>query len=129
MEWGDLIWCDLDQRGSSRNLCYSKLQNFCAQLFQLQNYFCAQYFRFFCLQGFHFHFSMWHYKAIPCRKDPIYLWRSWRCRIWQTVRISDCGHNGSIWFHPSAGINIPPVYGNINTTIQTPEGVVALTTV
>ena len=44
------------------------------------------------------------------------------------VRLWDRGHDGSLWVHPSEVINIPPVYGNINTTIQTPDGEVFLFT-
>ena len=45
MEGVDYSRCDSDQRVPSRNVLDSKLQNFCAQLFQLRNYFCAQHFR------------------------------------------------------------------------------------
>ena len=38
----DLNWHDLNWRASS--WCYSKLQNFCAQVFKLKNNFCAQLF-------------------------------------------------------------------------------------
>ena len=38
------IWSNLDWRELSGNLCDSKLQIFCAQRFQLQNYFHAQIF-------------------------------------------------------------------------------------
>ena len=38
------------------------------------------------------------------------------------VRLWDCGHNGYLWDHYYAVININPVSGNISTTIQTPEG-------
>ena len=47
----------------------------------------------------------------------------------RSVRLGDCGHYGSLWFHPSAIINIPPGYRNINTTIQTPNGELVLITV
>ena len=46
-----------------------------------------------------------------------------------TVRIWDCGQNWSLWIYPSASINIPPGYGNISNTIQTPEGEVVIITV
>ena len=45
-----------------------------------------------------------------------------------SVRIWYCGHNGYLWFHPSAVINIPPIYGNTNITIQTHDGEVVLVT-
>ena len=38
------------------------------------------------------------------------------------VRLWYCGLNGSLWFHPSVFINIPPGSGNINTTIKNPDG-------
>ena len=41
----------------------------------------------------------------------------------------DCGHNGYLWVHPSAVINIPPGYGNISNTIETPEEEVGMITV
>ena len=41
----------------------------------------------------------------------------------------DCVHNGSLWVHTSAVINIPPGSGNINTTIQTPYGGVVPVTI
>ena len=47
LEQVDLSWCDLYQHESIWNLCDSKLQNFCAQNFQLQNYFPAQNFQTF----------------------------------------------------------------------------------
>ena len=52
MEWVDSIWCDLYKRESNRDIfysnlesswCDSNLQNFCAQIFQLRNYFHAQH--------------------------------------------------------------------------------------
>ena len=46
-----------------------------------------------------------------------------------SVRLWDRGHNGSLWVHPSAVINLPPESGNINTTIQNPDGGVFLGTV
>ena len=39
-----------------------------------------------------------------------------------SVRLWDCGHNGSLWVHPSAVISTPHGYGNIITTIQTSKG-------
>ena len=44
-------------------------------------------------------------------------------------RLWDSGHNGSLWVHPSVVINILPISGNINTTIQTYEGEVVTITV
>ena len=53
LKWVDLSWCDLDQHELSQNIfysnlesicCDSNLQNFCAQHFQLRNYFCDHYF-------------------------------------------------------------------------------------
>ena len=50
LEFVESSWCDSDQRKSSQNLfyynlesswCDSNLQNFCAKLFQLRNYFRA----------------------------------------------------------------------------------------
>ena len=38
-----------------------------------------------------------------------------------TVIIWYCVHDGYLWIHPSAVINILPGYGNISTTIQTPD--------
>ena len=38
----------------------------------------------------------------------------------------DRGHDGSLWFHHIVIINIPPGSGNINTTIQNPDGEVVL---
>ena len=32
------------------------------------------------------------------------------------------GHDGYLWVYPSVVINIAPGSGNINTTIQTPDG-------
>ena len=37
-----------------------------------------------------------------------------------TFLLWDCGHDGSLWVHASAVINIMPGSGNINTTIQAP---------
>ena len=46
----------------------------------------------------------------------------------RNVRLWDSGHDGSLWVHPSAVINIPPVSGNISTAIQTHErGLVPIT--
>ena len=39
-----------------------------------------------------------------------------------SVKLWDSDHNGSLWFHPSAVINITPGSGNTNNTIQTPNG-------
>ena len=39
-----------------------------------------------------------------------------------SIRLWDHGHDGYLWVHPSAVINIPPRYGNINTTIKTIDG-------
>ena len=41
----------------------------------------------------------------------------------------DHGHDGSLWVHSSALINILPRSGNISTTIQNPEGGLVLITV
>ena len=46
-----------------------------------------------------------------------------------SVRLWDLGHDGSLWVHPSAVINIMPRSGNINTTIQTTDGEVVPVTV
>ena len=46
-----------------------------------------------------------------------------------SARFWDCGHNGSLWINPSAVINVLSVPGNINTTIQTPDGEVVPITV
>ena len=46
-----------------------------------------------------------------------------------TVRLWDCGHDGSLWVHTSAVINITPIFGNISTTIQNTEGKVVPITV
>ena len=46
-----------------------------------------------------------------------------------SVRLWYHGHDGYLWFHPSAVINIPTGSGNISTTIQTPEGEVVPITV
>ena len=82
MVWVDLSRCDSDQRESSWNLCDSKLQNFCAQLFQLKKYFRAQHFRNFCyLQCFHFHFSLRHSTECPCRQYPTSILWSQTCQI------------------------------------------------
>ena len=40
----------------------------------------------------------------------------------RSVRLYYCGHDGSLWVHPSAVINILPGSGNISTIIQIPEG-------
>ena len=45
------------------------------------------------------------------------------------VRLWDSGHDGSLWCHLSAIINILPISGNINNTIQTPDGEVVPVTV
>ena len=125
LEWVDTSWCDLDQREPSWNICDSKLQNF-----QLKNYFHAQHFqRFFALKVFTFTFHC----TIP-QKSPICDIRSSDERIKYfkvacTVRIWDRGHDGSLWVHPSAVINIPLGSGNISTTIQTPKGEVVPVTV
>ena len=39
-----------------------------------------------------------------------------------SVRLWDRGHHGSLWFHLSAVINIPPISGNSNITVQSPNG-------
>ena len=39
-----------------------------------------------------------------------------------SIRIWDCGHDGSMWFHLIVVINITSGSGNINTTIQTTDG-------
>ena len=41
-----------------------------------------------------------------------------------SVNFWDAGSDGSLWFHPSAVINIPPKSPDLNTStnIQTPEG-------
>ena len=58
MEWVDSSRCDLDQRESSRNLCDSKLQKFCAQPFQLQIIFALSIFETFVdSKVFTFNFS------------------------------------------------------------------------
>ena len=43
-----------------------------------------------------------------------------------SVILWHCGCDGFLWFHPSAVINILPGSGNINTTIQNPDGEVVL---
>ena len=45
------------------------------------------------------------------------------------VSLWDRGHDGSLWFRLSAVINIPPGSGNINSTIQAPDGEVVPVTV
>ena len=45
------------------------------------------------------------------------------------VRLWYLGHNWFLWVHTSAVINNLPIYGNINTTIQTVNGEVVLVTV
>ena len=45
------------------------------------------------------------------------------------VRLWYLGHNWFLWVHISAVINNLPIYGNINTTIQTVNGEVVLVTV
>ena len=49
--------------------------------------------------------------------------------VFCSVRPWDTGHDGSLWVHTSWVINIPTRSGNINTTIQTPNGEVVLVTV
>ena len=44
----------------------------------------------------------------------------------RTVRLWDCGQDGSLWVYTSAVINISPGSGNSSTTIQTPNGEVIL---
>ena len=44
----------------------------------------------------------------------------------QSVRLWDCGRGYSLWVHPSAVINIMLGSGDINITIQTPDGEVVL---
>ena len=46
-----------------------------------------------------------------------------------TVRLWDCGYDGSLWVHTSAVINITPIFRNISTTIQNTEGKVVPITV
>ena len=46
-----------------------------------------------------------------------------------SVILWDRGHDGSLWVHPRTVINITHGSGNINTTIQTPDGEVVPTTV
>ena len=46
-----------------------------------------------------------------------------------SVILWHCGCDGFLWFHPSAVINILPGSGNINTTIQNPDGEVVPVTV
>ena len=43
-----------------------------------------------------------------------------------SVRIWYCGHNGFLSVHHSAVIYIPPISGDINTTIQNPDGELVL---
>ena len=45
------------------------------------------------------------------------------------VIIWESGHNGSLWVHPIAVINILTKYGNFNKTIQTIYGEVVPVTV
>ena len=80
LESVDLSWCDSDQHKSSRNISDSKLQNFCAQLLKLQNYFCVQHaWKGCCLQGFYFNFSLRYATKIPYRGYSTSFWRSLRC--------------------------------------------------
>ena len=44
LEWVDQSWRDSDWRESSWNFCDTKLQNFCAQCFQLQIIFALRIF-------------------------------------------------------------------------------------
>ena len=123
LECIDLSWCDLDQREPIWNICDSKSQDFCAQLFQLQNYFCAQNFfgKFVASKVFTFNF----YCAMPQQSPVGDIWSpSYRIEdvaVALTVRLWDRGNDMSLWVHPSSVINIAPIYGNISTNIQTPE--------
>ena len=72
LEIFDSSRCDSYQHEPSRNICDSKLQNFCAQLFQLRKYFCAQHFRKFVAPKI---FTYTFHCVIP-RQSPIgWVWR------------------------------------------------------
>ena len=49
--------------------------------------------------------------------------------VFSSVRLWYRGHDGSLWVHFSAVINIPLGSGNINNTIQNPDREVVLVTV
>ena len=116
----DLYWRELSQ-----NLCDSKLQNFCAQLFQLQNYFVLRILKcFVAYKVLIFTFCC----AMP-RRTPVGDIRRPSDGFKDIVvsrngSIWEYGSDWSLWVHPSAVINIPPGFYalNISNNLQPTEG-------
>ena len=130
LEWVDLIWCDSDQRESSRNVCDSKLQNFCTQLFQFQNYLCAQHFEFlFPSIVFTFTILCATTRKFPGRKILHTDNGIKHVAVTHTVWIWYRGYDWSLWVYPSEVINSLPGYWNTSTTLKTNDGEVFLITV
>ena len=129
------MWLDSEWFGSTwieSEFLWSQITEFFAQLFQLQNHFCAQHFRkYCCLQVFHFHF----FCDIPQHDPSGDIKRPADgvedITVARTVSLWDYGSNGYLCVHPSAGINVPPgsSASNIINTIQNTIGVLVLITV
>ena len=125
--WCDFSHSDSNQSDLSRCSCDSnrndfKFQIFCAQLFQLKNYSCAQRFWKYCrLQGFKLHLLLHHSKTQPFQKIQHFL-----------VKEVEAQLNGNLWAYASDSywliqtdtddvITITPesFYLHFNTTLQT----------
>ena len=151
-EFIDSDHSDSNQRDSSDScwfLCYlnwrdSKLHHFCAQLFQLQNYSRDHHFRkCCCLQGFHFHFFIFHVTTYFCQRDPTSFYQRGRISWWNsitaiipdtnitlnssttlhTVNLRCFALGSSWWVHRNTVFRFPPKTNtHVVTTLMTPEG-------
>ena len=131
---------DLDRRKSSWNLCDAQIQNFRAQLFQIQNYSPAQYFRkYCCLQGLTLTFfcamprsalvgEIWGPSVKYDKAPDVYWWYPVTAippniailpdfsTTTQTDNLYSYTPDGYLWVHRNSVICVPP---EINTYFST----------
>ena len=135
-------WELIDSNWHDSNWCDSKLQNFCAQRFQLQNYSCAQRFWIYCsLHNSKFHLLLFHAIKGSYQNNPNSLYQigriSWR-DLWYPITTftpeyisSTTLYNSNMWAYASddswwvrtdAVIFVPhEINTNFVTTLLTPK--------
>ena len=131
IEWVDLIRCDLDQHESSRNLCDSKLQNFCAQLFNFKIIFALSIFEKIVaikIFTFTFHFSMPWQSPIGDIRRPYCGVKYVEATLPDPSNLWTWASDGSRWVHSNFFIHISPkINTHFITTFLTPKGKVPIT--
>ena len=118
LEWVDSRWRDSYQHDLSWNLCNSKLQSFCAQLFNFKIIFSVSIFENVVAD---------RVLTLPCILLSLVPYgRILHPPKWEAhhaVILWNYGSDGSKWFFPSAVTNITPrsSASNTSTTLQIPK--------